>query len=96
MTIELCRHAGDDHSHELQPRLLNRSLPLVCPSCQQPIALATGLCGNRLIQAILLQSERIGTELECGACGLRFVFHRSESIDSPRIMRFPRESLSSI
>jgi len=56
-----------------------RELPLMCPHCQQPIRLATGLCGNRQIDAILLQAERIGTELECHTCGLRFVFHRTSA-----------------
>jgi len=56
-----------------------RELPLMCPHCQQPIRLATGLCGNRQIDAILLQAERIGTELECHTCGLRFVFHRTST-----------------
>lgn len=54
-----------------------RALPLMCPHCQQPIQLTVGLCGSRLVDAILLQAERIGTELECRHCGLRFVFHRT-------------------
>ncbi|WP_437226395.1 hypothetical protein SH661x_004562 [Planctomicrobium sp. SH661] len=71
-----------------------RELPLMCPHCQQSINLVTGLCGNRLIDAILLQSERIGTELECGRCGLRFVFHRTGSGFVPRQTTPNRESIA--
>jgi hypothetical protein len=68
---EAHRPEGDTHGR--------RDLPLVCPHCQQSITLAVGLCGNRQIDAILLQAERIGAELECQSCGLRFVFHRTGS-----------------
>lgn len=61
-----------------------RDLPLVCPHCQQSITLALGLCGNRQVDAILLQAERIGAELECQGCGLRFVFHRTVSAPGQR------------
>ena len=56
-----------------------RSTPLMCPNCQEPIPLSSGLCGNRQIDAILLQAERIGAELDCQRCGLRFVYHRVNS-----------------
>ncbi|GEM_PF-6325336 len=71
-------HRPEGHSHE------RRDLPLVCPHCQQSIVLALGLCGNRQIDAILLQAERIGAELECQSCGLRFVFHRTGSTPGQR------------
>lgn len=77
-----------DPSHEpaADPVLFagRRELPLMCPHCQQPIRLAGGLCGNRQIDAIMLQAERIGTELECHRCGLRFVFHRTGAISQQR------------
>ena len=53
-----------------------KQLPVYCPRCQSPIQVDRGLCGNRLIDAILLQSERMGAELECRECDLRFVFYR--------------------
>jgi hypothetical protein len=55
-------------------RTPGRTLPLSCPLCREPIQIATELCGNRLIDAILLQAERIGTELECHNCGGSFVY----------------------
>lgn len=57
--------------------LSRRQLPLACPNCQRPIALEKGLCGNRQVDVILLQAERVGAELECRDCGLRFVFLRT-------------------
>jgi len=80
MIDNLRYHTGGDAPHDPQPHFTHRTLPLVCPHCQRPIDLSLGLCGNRLIAAILLQSQRIGAELDCSVCGLRFVFHRSEHL----------------
>ncbi|HWL08671.1 MAG TPA: hypothetical protein VNQ76_09710 [Planctomicrobium sp.] len=77
MTTELKRHSGHRLLFDLHINTPSKTLPLVCPTCQNPISMAAGLCGHRLVQAIMLQSERIGTELECHNCGLRFVFQRS-------------------
>ena len=78
--------------YEPVPGPLRNSLPLVCPACRQPIALALGLCGHRLIDAILLQAERLGTELECDSCGLRFVFHRSPGNETAPAINLCRSS----
>jgi len=88
MISEIRIHPSHEKSCE-DPSLANqRTLPLICPHCQQPIRLDPGLCGNRQIDAILLQAERIGTELECRRCGLRFVFHRMRSATpAPQAMR---------
>ncbi len=89
----------ESRSHE---RLFNfhvspqtRTLPLVCPTCQNPISLASGLCGHRQIRAILLQSQRIGAELECGSCGLRFVLQRSMK-SNPAKTTFSFQELSQL
>lgn len=67
------------HSRNEKPGVVlsSRQLPLACPNCQRPIALVKGLCGNRQVDVILLQAERVGAELECRDCGLRFVFLRT-------------------
>ena len=79
MISEIRIHSGHEKHREGSLPVTRRPLPLMCPHCQQPIQLAMGLCGNRQVDAILLQAERIGTELECHRCGLRFVFHRTRS-----------------
>lgn len=64
------------HSEHLS-RTATRILPLTCPECREPLELSIGLCGRRQVDAILLQSQRIGSELECHRCGVRFVYHRA-------------------
>lgn len=59
-----------------------KQLPVFCPQCGNRIEIQRGLCGNRIIDAILLQAERIGTELECQRCDTRFVFQKLEAINS--------------
>lgn len=61
-----------------------RQLPVFCPQCGHRIEVKKGLCGNRLIDAILLQAERIGTELECLRCRTRFVFQKLEELPVPK------------
>ena len=53
-----------------------RKLPVFCPHCGMQIDFDKGICGNRLIDAILLQAERMGAELVCQKCKTRFVFQR--------------------
>jgi hypothetical protein len=84
--------AGDHAGHPSG----GRKLPLVCPECQEFIQLSPGLCGRRQIDAILLQAERIGAELECRQCGLRFVFHRSTSLPPSPDSRQRRRSFSTV
>lgn len=60
----------------------DRQLPVFCPQCGTRIEIRKGLCGNRLIDAIMLQAERIGTELECQRCETRFVFQKLEETPS--------------
>lgn len=76
MISDIRIHSSHETARDSTPAC-HRSLPLMCPNCQKPIQLSIGLCGNRLIEAILLQAGRIGAELECHQCGLRFVFHRT-------------------
>lgn len=59
-----------------------RELPIHCPTCTRRIEIPVGLCGQRLIDTILLQSERLGAELECRECGHRFVYQRPSSLTS--------------
>lgn len=58
-----------------------KQLPVFCPQCGNRIEIQRGLCGNRIIDAIMLQAERIGTELECQRCDTRFVFQKLEAIE---------------
>ncbi|MCA8998632.1 MAG: hypothetical protein KDA80_16650 [Planctomycetaceae bacterium] len=51
-------------------------LPIHCPGCARPIEVSLGLCGQRLLQAIMLQAEVLGTEIECHRCGHRFIYQR--------------------
>lgn len=80
--------------HEEFPQSSNtevREAVLLCPHCQQPINLSTGLCGRRQVEAVLLQARRIGTELECRRCGLRFVYHQTTPHMNSRLSPVNRE-----
>ncbi|WP_437194320.1 hypothetical protein [Planctomicrobium sp. SH527] len=77
----------------------NRSavnLPLACPACRTPIGYVKGLCGNRLTQAVMLQAERLGAELECGHCGLRFIHTRPSTSAANRSMNINRDTIRTI
>ncbi|WP_437185807.1 hypothetical protein SH668x_002925 [Planctomicrobium sp. SH668] len=88
MLTDLKIHTSHDGSPGSDRMNKGRGIPLICPQCQQAINLSIGLCGNRQIDAILLQAGRIGTELECDRCGLRFVFHSTGSVAASRSAMF--------
>lgn len=62
----------------------DRQLPVFCPQCGMRIEVRKGLCGNRIIDAILLQAAGIGAELECQRCQTSFVFQKVESYQNVR------------
>jgi len=55
-------------------------LPKFCPGCGQPFSFGEGLCGERQLQAIALQTMRSGVELSCRCCGIQFVVGRTAEI----------------
>lgn len=61
-----------------------RELAVGCPGCHGQIPLTRGLCGYRQVDAILLQSARVGVEVECAGCGLRFIHHRADPLTGVR------------
>ncbi len=84
-------------STQQQPSALSRcesQLPVFCPQCGTRIRIRKGLCGNRLIDAILLQAERIGTELECQRCQIRFVFQKLENVSGISRHRHQKQKLA--
>lgn len=75
------RVVSNTHTHTATPIYgglpsKERNLPVFCPHCGSQIEFEKGLCGNRLIDAILLQAERMGAELVCQKCRTQFVFQR--------------------
>ncbi|WP_417848645.1 hypothetical protein [Thalassoglobus sp.] len=72
-----------------------RQLPVFCPQCGTRIEIRKGLCGNRLIDAILLQAERLGTELECQRCQTRFVFQKLADIPEAKRERNKQQAFAS-
>ncbi len=72
-----------------------RQLPVFCPQCGTRIEIRKGLCGNRLIDAILLQAQRIGAELECQRCQTRFVFQKLEDIPEEKRERNKQQAMAS-
>ncbi|WP_145204779.1 hypothetical protein [Thalassoglobus polymorphus] len=72
-----------------------RQLPVFCPQCGTRIEIRKGLCGNRLIDAILLQAERLGTELECQRCQTRFVFQKLAEIPEAKRERNKQQAFAS-
>jgi len=84
MAIELKKAPGQEGLMVQAGGTVSKILPLSCPVCQSGLSIVAGLCGNRLVQAILLQSQRIGAELECSACGMRCVLHRQSTLQAGR------------
>lgn len=65
------------------------TLPRFCPDCGHEFQFLVGLCGYRHLQAIALQSARIGVEIQCRQCKNMFVLTRTESL--PKISETERQ-----
>lgn len=66
------------------------ALPRFCPDCGHQFEFLVGLCGHRFLQAIALQSARVGVEIECRKCLNMFVLTRTEPIGSSAAQRQKR------
>lgn len=51
-------------------------LNICCPHCRLPINLQSRLRRRRLLLAVVIQAERLGTEIVCHHCGMGFVYQR--------------------
>lgn len=77
---------------------MGRELPLYCARCGSRIRFEPGLCGNRIVEAVLLQSVRLGVEVECESCQSAFIYSRLESSErlrqseQRRELRLPRQA----
>ncbi|MCA9025059.1 MAG: hypothetical protein KDA86_07585 [Planctomycetaceae bacterium] len=49
---------------------------IFCPHCGQEIELRVGCRHQRLLTAIRLQAERLGTEIQCEKCRMGFIYTR--------------------
>ena len=54
--------------------------PIYCPSCGTQIVFHVGLCGNRLLDAIRLQAQRLGSEICCQSCASVFIYQPVETL----------------
>jgi hypothetical protein len=48
--------------------------------CGTRVSLDPALCGNRLLDAIMLQADRLGVEITCQNCHEIFIYSRLESL----------------
>lgn len=69
---------------------------IYCPHCSHEIELRVGCRHERLLTAIHLQAERLGTEIHCGHCEAGFIYtrvrsHKSAALRGPH--RVVSESL---
>lgn len=63
-----------------------RQFPFFCPMCGTRVSLNPALCGNRLLDAIMLQADRLGVEIRCQHCSGTFIYSRLESLNRLRRM----------